>query len=159
MIHYINRFAVGAYKMKTFRVPLWVMVIALSVAVLGIAEATPRQVANHRLHKLKHRPAKNFRLKHKRHAQQVAAGKKGGGLESDSPKPLDLAVPFRSLDAQLSKEPGKLTTESTDSSLFAGSYARQNSVQVKGQVVMLQEPEADKRKSVDGAGIMIDFRR
>lgn len=145
--------------MNVFLVPLWVMVLAVSVAMLGVAEAAPQQVAKYKPHKLKHRAGKHFRLKHRRYAPQTAAVKNTDSVESGQSKPLDLAVPFKSFDSQSSKDSTKSITDSSGSALFAGSNTKQSGVELKGQVVMSQEPEADKRKSIDGAGIMIDFRR
>jgi hypothetical protein len=142
--------------MKIFLVPLWVMVLAVSTAMLSVAEAAPQQVTKYKLHKLKHRAGKHFRLKHR---HRTATGKNADNLEADAPKPLDLDVPFKSFDSQPSKDSTESVTDSSDSTLFAGSNTKQSGVELKGQVVMSQEPEADKRKSIDGAGIMIDFRR
>jgi hypothetical protein len=48
--------------------------------------------------------------------------------------------------------------QDSESSLFE-NRKKQDALQVKGQFVMSQDPEADKRKSADGAGITINLRR
>jgi hypothetical protein len=44
-------------------------------------------------------------------------------------------------------------------SIFAAEKKRQRSLSLDGQVLMSQEPEADKKKSMDGAGISINLKR
>jgi hypothetical protein len=72
--------------------------------------------------------------------------------------PLDLAVPFKVTQETDAKRPINGLQEKTDSPLF-DNRNKQAAVQVKGQFVMSQDPEADKKKSADGAGLMINLRR
>lgn len=73
-------------------------------------------------------------------------------------KPLDLTIPFKTDQDTDVKRPMNGLQEKSGSSLFDNSN-KQTAVQVKGQFVMSQEPEVDKRKSADGAGISINLRR
>jgi hypothetical protein len=73
-------------------------------------------------------------------------------------KPLDLTMPFKTGQDTDVKRPMNGLQEKSGSSLFDNGN-KQTAVQVKGQFVMSQEPEVDKRKSADGAGISINLRR
>ncbi len=84
---------------------------------------------------------------------------KSTSTEQHQQKPLDLALPSLSQSIQ-SASLGLKTLPQDDTvspQLFNSDRAQSNSMEMKGQVIMSQEPEAEKRKSADGAGIMINI--
>ena len=75
-------------------------------------------------------------------------------------KPLDLSVPDKDIENADRVMEQKLATQSQESSIFAtepGKKARP--IELNGNFLMSPEPEAEKRKSVDGAGIVINIKR
>lgn len=72
-------------------------------------------------------------------------------------KTLDLRVPAT---LAMSEEPVKnvASLQQGDDVLFESAANRAHPLEVKGQVIMSQEPEAGKTKSADGAGLMINLR-
>ena len=75
-------------------------------------------------------------------------------------KPLDLSVPFKmDFDTNMSIH-SKSQEARNDSKLFAGpGNLKSRSVQLDGRVLMTQEQEIGKVKTVDGAGIVINVQR
>ena len=75
-------------------------------------------------------------------------------------KPLDLSVPNQiNLDAQREVKPLDTATEQTN--LFPSKKQKRDSqpLQIKGQVFKTQDQETEKRKSFDGAGIVINLKQ
>ena len=74
-------------------------------------------------------------------------------------RPLDLSIPFSQLEeAQQSKSVNSDTQNAVDA-LFAPKPKKSDQpLQLKGCWLMSPEPEVEKRKSVDGAGIVIDLK-
>jgi hypothetical protein len=80
--------------------------------------------------------------------------------DAELQKSLDLSMPFElSENMQLKPEqstviPGEL------SNIFATEKKKKpRPVDLDGQMLMSQEPEADKQKSMDGAGILINLKQ
>ncbi len=71
-------------------------------------------------------------------------------------KSLDLSVPLT--DAWLKTEQNQ-RAEPDVSNIFTVEKKKPRPVDLAGQMIMSQEPEADKRKSVDGAAIVINLKR
>ncbi len=78
---------------------------------------------------------------------------------TESPKTLILSIPFdQSGNVWLRNE--QRSTEIESINIFATeSKNKQHPLNLDGQMLMSQEPEMDKRKSVDGAGIVINLKR
>lgn len=77
--------------------------------------------------------------------------------------PLDLSVPFKADDNpqnDLEAQPDN-SGHNNDNNLFANKpqNATQPPLQLKGGWVMSQEPETEKKKTVDGAGIVINVKQ
>ena len=72
-------------------------------------------------------------------------------------KPLDLSLPQ---PGQFFGEmPQKLAEASqSDESLFTNGKNKSTALELEGQLIMTQEQEREKRRSADGAGIMINLR-
>ncbi|MBK8816339.1 MAG: hypothetical protein IPN42_12945 [Methylococcaceae bacterium] len=86
--------------------------------------------------------------------------KKHSSLQQNNPKPLDLTLPSRNVSFQ---DPSEVLT--VVHSKYAGSNTenklnntKSRPLELKGNVIMSQEPEAEKAKSADGAGIIINLR-
>ena len=76
-----------------------------------------------------------------------------------APKPLDLSVPF----TDTVKNGSALDQDEESNEQKASIFANENKkktlpVQVNGRLLMSAEPEAEKQKSADGAGIVINLK-
>jgi len=96
--------------------------------------------------------------------QQKAPDKEILSLNTDKQaKILDLSVPFTAHDNKWPVAVKKSTSNqpsNTANFLFASaSNPPQAQLQLKGGWIMSQEPEAEKRKSAEGAGIVINLRQ
>lgn len=79
-------------------------------------------------------------------------------------KVLDLSIPFKATDDKETSTLKTIPDESAqdgESNLFTVEQKKtsQAALQLKGGWVMSQEPEVEKRKSVDGAGIVINVKQ
>lgn len=73
-------------------------------------------------------------------------------------KPLDLSIPFKDPDTDLKADP-KSAAQAGWTNIFAPETKKKpRSLELDGDFVMSPEPEAEKRKSVDGAGIVIKLK-
>jgi hypothetical protein len=94
---------------------------------------------------------------------QAAADKPLKRLEStlngaqNLTKPLDLSVPFQ---GEPTADANDKTIQENADSLFESGTKKpsQSPLQLKGGWLMSPEPEAEKRKSLDGAGIVIQVK-
>ena len=74
-------------------------------------------------------------------------------------KPLDLSVPFKNPENADLKIEQKSATQSRVTNIFAPETKKKSRpLEVDGDFLMSPEPEAEKRKSVDGAGIVIKLK-
>jgi hypothetical protein len=76
-------------------------------------------------------------------------------------KPLDLSVPFKDKDAENAdlKVEQKLATQNRAPNIFAPDAKKKpRPLEVDSGFLMSPEPEAEKQKSVDGAGIVIKLK-
>jgi len=75
-------------------------------------------------------------------------------------RPLDLTIPFKDAkDAEESGQAGDGAPQGAADVLFAPKPKKtERPVQLKGGWLMSPEPEEEKKKSVDGAGIIIDLK-
>ncbi len=79
-------------------------------------------------------------------------------------KPLDLSVPFKetnSLEPNTTVSKLDKNKQPQESGLFAKDSNKkpESALQLKGGWLMSPEPEVEKRKSVDGAGIVINVKQ
>lgn len=99
-----------------------------------------------------------FKKPHRHHEASI---KKPLSLKSEKnkQKPLDLTVPAaRDLATQEFSEPLTLVQHGTASeTLIDDNKDAGKAIELKGNVIMSQEPEAGKSKHADGAGIMINL--
>ncbi len=78
---------------------------------------------------------------------------------SEPQKPLDLSIPYTDVDR--SDRITELDTETSiqTANIFAGENKKKTRpVQIDGKLLMSPEPEIEKQKSADGAGIVINLK-
>ena len=74
-------------------------------------------------------------------------------------KPLDLSVPFKNSENADLKIEQKSTAQSRVTNIFAPETKKKpRPLELDGDFLMSPEPEAEKQKSVDGAGIVIKLK-
>jgi hypothetical protein len=74
-------------------------------------------------------------------------------------KPLDLSVPFKDAENADLKIEQKSATQNRVNNIFAPeTKKKRRPLEVDGDFLMSPEPEAEKQKSVDGAGIVIKLK-
>jgi hypothetical protein len=74
-------------------------------------------------------------------------------------KPLDLSIPFiDSENADLKIEPDTQASALPVNIFASAGRTEPHPLQVNGGLVMSAEPEAEKRKSIDGAGIVFNLK-
>ena len=82
--------------------------------------------------------------------------------DTELQKTLDLSIPFKiktSENTWLKTEQNKISQREA-ANLFATEKQKKSGLlDLDGQMLMSQEPEMDKRKSFDGAGIVINLKR
>jgi hypothetical protein len=80
--------------------------------------------------------------------------------DAEFQKSLDLTIPYKSAEnAWLKIEQNKMTQVETSNMFTTEKPKKPRSVDLDGQMLMSQEPEVDKQKSLDGAGIFITLKR
>ena len=80
--------------------------------------------------------------------------------DTDPQKSLDLSIPFKDAENSWQKAEQNKGAAGESSNMFASEYKKKaQPVNLDGQLLMTQEPETDKRKSVDGAGIVINLKQ
>ncbi|MEI6066302.1 MAG: hypothetical protein WCP96_03110 [Methylococcaceae bacterium] len=74
-------------------------------------------------------------------------------------KPLDLSVPFNTSESTDENNIQKAVAQSLVTNIFAPETKKKpQPLELKGGFLMSPEPELEKRKSVDGAGIVINLK-
>ncbi|MEY3807075.1 MAG: hypothetical protein RI893_51 [Pseudomonadota bacterium] len=80
--------------------------------------------------------------------------------EAELQKSLDLSMPFELSENILPKTEQSTVIPGELSNIFATEKKKKpRPVDLNGQMLMSQEPEADKQKSMDGAGILINLKQ
>jgi len=75
-------------------------------------------------------------------------------------KTLDLSIPFNDAgNAWVKLEQNRMAQVEASNMFAVGKKKKARSVDLDGQMLMSQEPEVDKRKSLDGAAIVINLKR
>lgn len=104
--------------------------------------------------------------KHKK--QPIAEVIQQGSTEQDSSaeaslnnsNPLDLSLPFKADHDPDITQDAQTKNSIKDSTLFSSETGtKKRNVQLGGRVLMSQEQETEKLKTVDGAGIVINVQR
>ena len=72
-------------------------------------------------------------------------------------KALDLSLPLSGYYFEATPQQLAVATQN-EAHLFTGAKSGASALELKGQLIMTQEQEREKRRSADGAGIMINLR-
>lgn len=96
-------------------------------------------------------------------AQETGRAKAASnGIENENgqQKPLDLSIPFKTIDeAGWKNAKAQVAAEIRTSNLFASENKKsRRQVNLDGGVLMSQEPETEKQRSLDGAGIRLNLK-
>jgi len=74
-------------------------------------------------------------------------------------KPLDLSIPYSDVDNNMLLTGQDSESPAQTTNIFASENKKKTRpLQVDGRLLMSQEPEAEKQKSADGAGIVINLK-
>ncbi|MGZ8190005.1 MAG: hypothetical protein ACXWTS_02105 [Methylococcaceae bacterium] len=74
-------------------------------------------------------------------------------------KPLDLSIPFKDLKNTEQKIEQHTQVQSAETNIFApDTQKKPQQLQLNGQLLKSPDPEVEKQKSVDGAGIVINLK-
>ena len=74
-------------------------------------------------------------------------------------KPLDLSIPFTGIEKTGLSARLNPKNQIQNANIFISENKRKTRVvQIDGRLLMSPEPEVEKRKSADGAGIVINFK-
>lgn len=93
-------------------------------------------------------------------ADARVAGENNTVKSNEFEKPLDLSVPFEnSENADLNNEQKSATQNLVANTLASETKKKPGPLELDGRFLMSPEPEVEKRKSVDGAGIVINLKR
>lgn len=74
-------------------------------------------------------------------------------------KTLDLSIPFNLPEKTWQKSEHNKHAQRESSSIFATKNGKSRALSLDGQMLMSPEQEADKQKTLDGAGIVINLKR
>jgi hypothetical protein len=104
--------------------------------------------------------SKRKKIKNKRNGVSASGVKTNAAEETELQKPLDLSMPFKdSESAILTIEQNKAAQKESLNIFATENKKMRRSLDLAGQMLMSQEPEEDRRKSLDGAGIVINLKR
>ena len=93
-------------------------------------------------------------------ADARVAGENNTVKSNEFEKPLDLSVPFKNSENADLKDVQKSTTQNLVANTLASETKKKpGPLELNGSFLMSPEPEVEKRKSVDGAGIVINLKR
>jgi len=159
-------------KMKNYRLFIVSFVTASFILLTGFEKpgvnnalaSAEKQVVLKDVKKVKSKESlvkpKQKKTKNKQEAVSVLRAKNSAAEEAEFQKPLDLSMPFKdSENAWLTIEQNK-TVQGESLNIFASEKEKKlRPLYLDSQVLMSQEPEVDKRKSLDGAGIVINLKR
>ena len=109
---------------------------------------------------------KNNILSVKRKQQKITLAKNISNADEENAsqhdefeKPLDLSVPFNTSESTAGSNLQKAVAQSLVTNIFAPETKKKpQPLELKGGFLMSPEPEFEKRKSVDGAGIVIHLK-
>lgn len=139
--------------MKNYRLFLLAFAIVSFVLLTGFGRQSP---ANELTKDQSRSKARSVQIKLTR---PVSGTKNKAAGHAPQVKSLDLSVPFKTLENAWIKNNPNNQPQREPSTLFAAQKKKPRSLDLDGEMLMSQEPEMDKQKSVDGAGIVITLKR
>jgi hypothetical protein len=91
--------------------------------------------------------------------KEVAADKSNASESSEFQQTLDLSVPYKDPENAETKTKQNISVQNSEANIFTPETIKKSRpLQLNGGFLMSPEPEAEKRKSVDGAGIVINIK-
>lgn len=104
--------------------------------------------------------ARQKKTTNKQEAVSALRAKNSAAEEAEFQKPLDLSMPLKdSENAWLTIKQNKSAQRESLNMFASEKNKKPQPLYLDSQMLMSQEPEADKRKSLDGAGIVINLKR
>ena len=79
------------------------------------------------------------------------------GNDKDQFKPLDLSLPLQTVNLDGSLVAPRGTQHQVIDALTTNNKSKTRSFELQGRLIMTQEPELEKTKTADGAGIVINL--
>lgn len=95
-------------------------------------------------------------LKKTIHDPDVSSKTQPPAAQHNDSKPLDLSIPMRNVNFQ--SQPDVLAINKDNGVTNLDKSIKSRAIELRGRVIMSQEPEVEKTKSADGAGIVINLR-
>lgn len=134
-----------------FAMVSWLLLTGFEKVDANTALTSQKQLVLDSSVKAKHKAIKN--------KASTARAKSSATKDAAMEKSLDLTLPFKDPENAWLKIGQDRIAQKREASIFAVDKKKFRSVDLDGEMLMSQEPEADKRKSVDGAGIVITLKR
>lgn len=140
-------------------------VLLTGFAKSGVNNASPaeKQAASIHVKKVQSKDKKspvNLKQKKTKNRHPVSTAKNSATEVAALQKTLDLSIPFKdSENAWLKIEQNRIGQAEASNMFAVEKKKKPRSVDLDGQMLMSQEPEMDKRKSLDGAAIVINLKR
>ncbi|HEY8036324.1 MAG TPA: hypothetical protein VIF37_12150 [Methylobacter sp.] len=154
--------------MKNYRLFLLNFVMASFILLTGFqkpsinrAPLVEKQVASGNVKTVRSKSKESLvKQREKKDKRLVEAANSNASKDAELQKSLDFSIPFKvSESTWLKIEPNKMTQEDSSNMFTTEKQNKPRPVDLDGQMLMSQEPEVDKRKSLDGAGIVITLKR
>ncbi|MGZ8160823.1 MAG: hypothetical protein ACXWT1_12475 [Methylobacter sp.] len=157
-------------KMKNYRLFLLGFVTISLMLLTGFqkpsvshARLAEKQAASVNVKKLKLKSKGspvNSKRQEAKSKHSVASAKNSAIEATGLQKSLDLSMPFKDSESAWLKMEQSRMAQRESSAMFAVEKRKKlRPVVLNGQMLMSQEPEVDKQKSLDGAGIVITLKR
>lgn len=156
-------------KMKNYRLFLLGFVTFSSILLTGfekpgvnntsLAENQSESIEAKKVQSKSKESPINSKQKKTKTKLSVPSVKNSATEDAELQKPLDISIPFKESENAWQKTEKKGADQGESSNMFTTEKKKSQSLGLDSQMLMSQEPEADKRKSLDGAGIVIKLKR
>ncbi len=103
------------------------------------------------------KPENIVELRSKKTVRVEAARKQKSLIHSELDNPLDLSIPFKASE-KFDFEKTWLIPHQTLDVFAVDPHKKARSIELDGDLLMSPDPQPEKRKSVDGAGIIINIK-
>jgi hypothetical protein len=152
-------------KMNGYRLFLLIFMMASFTLLTGFqrpdidkAALAEKQIvaANVQKARSKHKNLVKRQGKKDKHSVAIADSAPAKDAEQKS---LDLSLPFKADEKNWFESEQGRAVQKESLTIFTHQKKKSQPVYLDGEMLMSQEPEADKRKSLDGAGIVITLKK
>lgn len=150
--------------MKNYRLFVLGFVTASFVLLTGFEKSGVHHVLSPAANEVKKVQSKSKlktkKTEHKQKEVLVPSAESSAVEEIEPQKPLDLSMSFENFESAGPRiEQNKAIQEESLNIFSSEKKKKTRPLYLDGQMLMSQEPEMDKQKSVDGAGIIINLKR